>query len=631
MSRLKKNIPATPPEWKSFNQFLNTNSEFPIPTSLQTGQVSSGQYFHRDLSWLAFNDRVLSEAADPSVPALERLRFAGIVSSNLDEFFSVRVAELIRKSRLSRQTGLSSGFTPRRILAQVRDLVLSQKNRQANIIQDIFTQLNNEGIKIYSEFSRSSEIDSEIRNSLPELKFILRNSTEPPPPLSREKIHIFVRFPRQYAIITINDRGSRLLRLSPKGRKLRFALLERWLSAHAKVLFPQYEVIEAFPFKIIRDADLRYHPDDEETLEEQIIEAVRGRSRAKVVRLEVDAPHYSEGALFLATALGLDSAALYRFDLPLDLRTLATIYNIQGYHSLKYQPIKPLLPPIFKRSRSIFEVIHQQDILLHHPYDTFDVVVQFLLAASRDPKVTHIYHTMYRTSKESPIMEALKEGVKRGKKVTAYIEIKARFDELNNLRWAEELRQAGVKIIRPLGGYKVHCKLTQVLRTENNQSISYLHLGTGNYHPGTAKQYTDLSLMTIDPGLASETLHQFNAMVKRKKVSTPKELLMAPINLHSGFIKLIKEETMIQKMGGKGHIIAKMNSLVDSKVIDALYEASNTGVKIELIVRGICCLKPGVKGMSENIRVLSIVDRFLEHSRIYYFRAGGAKKIYLSS
>ncbi len=627
MTPQKPHIP--PPEWRSFSEHLKSAGSS-LPKELPTPLVKPGRFFNRELSWLQFNDRVLDEAANSTVPALERLRFAAIVSSNLDEFFSVRVAEVVRNSRQQRVHSHLVNFSAQRLLAQIRDHVLSQKSRQAEVVRELFPALAKEGITIYSEFPENPELDKEIRKNLPDLKFIIRRNTEPLPPLLSDRIHVFVRFPDSNAIIAIEERGARLLQLDSKDNSLRYALLERWLSARASMLFPGQTVVEAFPFKIIRDADLRYHPDDEDSLEEQIVEAVHGRGRARIVRLEVDAPHYSEGALFLASSLRLDSGALYRFDLPLDLRALARLYNIETFGTLRYPPITPHTPPILA-GRNFFDVVRARDVLLHHPYDSFDAIVDFLQTAAKDPSVTHISHTMYRTSKESPIMDALKEGVRQGKKVTAYIEIKARFDELNNVRWAEELRKAGVKVTRPLGGYKVHCKMTQVLRQENGKEVSYLHLGTGNYHPGTARQYTDLGLFTADPTLGEEIKTYFQLMTARQTKMNFKEILAAPASLQPGFYRLIKAETEIQKNGGKGHIIAKMNSLVDPGLIEALYEASNAGVKIELLVRGICCLRPGVKGMSENIKVISIVDRFLEHSRVYYFRADGAKKVFLSS
>jgi len=617
------------PQWRSFSEHLKKlngrNAEAPSP------RVPHGKYFDRDLSWLNFNDRVLSEAADDSAPPLERLKFATIVSSNLDEFFMVRVAELTRRARRQRGRWTNDPQSPGRVLSQVRDHVLRQKASQAAILRDIFGVLAREGLLIYSDFGDEHDIDPEMKEAVSDLKFIVRRNSEPLPPLLSERLHVFVRFPDEYAIITIEDRQQRLVHLSKRGRTHRFALLERWLAARAATFFPGREIIEAFPFKIIRDADLRYHPDDEESLQEQIVEAVGRRLKARVIRLEVDAQNYSEGALFLATHLGLDSAALYRFDLPLDLRTLAVIYNTRAFGRLRYPPIRPQVPPMIIK-HGVFNAVREKDILFHHPYDSFDVIVRFLKSAARDPQVTQIFHTMYRTSKESPVMEALKEGVRRGKKVTAYVEIKARFDELNNVRWAEDLRKSGVKVILPMGGYKVHCKMTQVLRNEAGRIVSYTHLGTGNYHPVTARQYTDLGLLTASPAIGDEVFTYFRSLASRRTTHAEfRNLLVAPTNLHEGFIRLIKEETAIQKSGGKGHIIAKMNALVDSDVIETLYAASRAGVKVDLVVRGICCLRPGVKGLSENIRVISVVDRFLEHSRIYYFRANGARRIYLSS
>ncbi|MDE2237872.1 MAG: hypothetical protein KGK30_08280, partial [Elusimicrobia bacterium] len=456
-------------------------SAFPPDHGLQRaeprGAPSISRYLNRDLSWLAFNDRVLGEAADPGVPPLERLRFAAIVSSNLDEFFMVRVAEIQRLARRFPHRRSPDGLTATKALGQIREHVLRQKSRQATVLEDILRTLDRSGILIHAQFaSAKPALDREIAARLPDIRYVLRRSSEPPPRLLSERLHVFVRFPGEYAILTIQERESRLVRLPSAGKARRFALIERWLAERAETFFPNREVIEAFPFKIIREADLRYRPDDEDSLEEQIAEAVRLRKSAKVVRLEVDAPSYSEGALFLATALGVDSAGLYRFDLPLDLRALATLYRLRSPRGLKYAPIRPRLPPPLARATRFFDIVSKHDILLHHPYDSFDSVVAFLRRAAVDPRVTRVFHTMYRTSRESPIMEALEEAARRGKEVTCYVEIKARFDELNNLRWASQLRAAGVRVVRPMGGYKVHSKVTQVFRREGDEERSYLHL-----------------------------------------------------------------------------------------------------------------------------------------------------------
>ncbi|MCX5788431.1 MAG: polyphosphate kinase 1, partial [Elusimicrobia bacterium] len=552
-------------------------------------------------------------------------------SSNLDEFFMIRVAETARLTRNRPGMRLPDGLTPARLLAQMREQVLGQKARQAAVLQDILETLGRKGIRIYKDFHNDNSLDAEIRARLPKMSFCARKNTESLPYLESARIHVFVRFPADYVILSIDERDARLVELPPAGEGVvRYALLERWLSARAGELLGRTDMIEAFPFKVLRDADLRYRPDEEETIEEQIVEAVMQRSRARIVRLEVDALAYSEGALFLATALRLDSGALYRFPLPLDLRTLATLYRLPQFQSLRYPAVKPELPPPLKR-RSVLSVVRDHDLILHHPYDAFDVVVSFLQEAAKDPAVTQIYHTLYRTSRESPIIDALCDAAKAGKKVAVYVEIKARFDELNNVRVARALRQAGVQVVRPLGGFKVHSKLTLVIREQDGERRAYCHLGTGNYHPGTALQYTDLGLLTSDPVLGQDAEAYMSGLTRLVKSALFKDFLVAPHGLYEGILRLIHGEIAVQRAGGRGRIVAKMNSLVDRRIIEALYEASRAGVRVELIVRGICCLRPGIPGLSENIRVISIVDRFLEHSRVFYFRAGGEDKVYLSS
>ncbi len=592
---------------------------------------SRGELFlNRDLSWLDFNERVLSEAEDPSVPALERLRFSAIVSSNLDEFFMVRVAEIARFARRLPNRKFPDGLTSANLLIQIRERVLRQKSRQAVIVDEVFQELRKHGIFIYNRLEAHRALDAEIQKRLPKISVVIRKSRDPFPHLKSECLHVFVRFPGEYAILTIEDREKRLVVLPSQKNLLRFALAERWLCVKAPELFPEKKVLEAFSFKILREADLRYHPDDEESLEYQIEEAVKKRSSAKIVRLEVDASAYTEGSLFLGTALGLDLAALYRFDLPLDLRALTQIYHAPGFDVLRYPAIaSPIPKPL--RKKQIFEGIKSNDILLHHPYDSFDIVVNFLKAAARDPKTTHISQTVYRVGARSPMMEALQEAAKNGKKVTAYVEVKARFDEINNVKWASELRRSGVRVVRPFGRLKVHSKLTEVIRQEEGGLVSYLHLGTGNYHATTARQYTDLGIFTADSALAREVRSYFNLLSRRGPTPRFKKLLVAPQNLRGQILRLIRAEMEIQKSGGHGRIIAKVNSLVDQDIIQALYQASCAGVQIDLVVRGICCLRPGVPGLSERIRVISVIDRFLEHSRIYYFRSGGEGNLYLSS
>ncbi len=594
--------------------------------------LSRRQFFNRNMSWLSFNDRVLGEAADRSVPLLERLRFAAIVSSNLNEFFMVRVAEAARLARKDPSRRSPDGLSAAQAIVQIREEVLRQKSRQASVLEDIFNELRRAGITVHSRFDGAqAPFDAEIWRKLKNLNPAVKKSSDPLPELKGDRIHVFVRFPGEYAVITINERELRLLRLaSPDGTAV-FALAERWLCSKVHELFKDREVIEVFPFKIIREHDLRYSPDDEDPVEDYIEHQSLNKQRSRVVRLEVDAPYYSEGAMFLASALRLDSASLYRFDMPLDLKSMFAVCSLPGFERLKYPAILPAVPGPFRNAGRIMRTIKKHDIMLHHPYDSFDIVVNFLKEAAADPAVTEIYHVAYRAGPRSPVMEALKEAASKGKKVVVYVEVKARFDEENNLRWMKELRAAGARVIPPFKGTKVHSKVTQVIRKEGLENIAYTHLGTGNYHYGTARQYTDIGILTCDREIGAEVYGYFNSLAAGRPLPRFKKLLVAPVNLSSSVMRLIREEISFHRQSGGGLIMAKMNSLVDPDVIKALYAASSAGVKVRLLVRGICCLKPGIKGLSENIKVLSIVDRFLEHSRIFYFRAGGAGKLFLSS
>ncbi|MBI5208607.1 MAG: polyphosphate kinase 1 [Elusimicrobia bacterium] len=614
-------------DWKPLSQFLSEPKAAAAGHAAPTVQ----RLYNRDLSWLNFNDRVLNEAADPSVPALERLRFASIVSSNLDEFFMVRVAEIAKIATRTPNYRYPDGLNARQLLSLVREHALRQKALQARYFNEILDTLAKLGVRLVTEFGEASPYDYDIQARLSGAKAMLCRSAESPPALQSQKIYVFVRFQRQYALVDLGERENRLVELPPDGKTTVWGLADRWVATRVRNIFPGQGAIEAFPFKIIRDADLGYRPDEEVNIEEQILQGIhRRRGESKVIRLEVDAPSYSEGALFLASQLGLDSAALYRFDLPIDLPALRKIFEAPASTRLRYTPVRPQIPR-FLKSKDIFDIVKSRDVLLHHPYDSFDIVVNFLLQAARDPAVREINHTLYRTSRESPIIEALKEASRQGKKVAVYVEIKARFDEAANVQWAAELRQAGVKVVQPMGGFKVHSKVTRIVREEDGQQTVYVHLGTGNYHPGTARQYTDLGLLTADAGLGAETGVYFSTLAQRQDPSGYKDLLVAPGNLHAQFMRLIREEIKSRKAEGDGRIVAKMNSLVDPDIIEALYDASRAGVKVDLLVRGICCLRPGISGMSENIRVVSVVDRFLEHSRIYCFGSGERQRLYLSS
>ncbi len=587
--------------------------------------------FNRDLSWLSFNNRVLDEAADESVPLLERLRFLTIVSSNLDEFFKVRFAELSKLFRKYPTKRLSDGYPLSRVIFQVREEVVRQKNRQAELFNIVMNKLRTEGLMLHYEYSSlNDEIDEQVRKQLPNLNIVIRKLNEPMPELKSETIYIYVRFVDEYAVIGFDTTDKRLIKVEDNDYRLSFVLLERWLLAHIKQYFPGKEIIETFPFKIIREHDLPYEFDDDSM--EGFIEKSRNSGRLpRVVRLEVDSPLYPEGAIFISTILRIDPVSIYRFSIPLNLKSLNSILNYEGFEHLKYPKITPAVPVPFKKPGKIIDIIKKHDVLLHHPYDSFDIVVNFIKEASIDPEVTDIYHVIYRAGEKSELLEYLKQAASSGKNVSVYVEIKARFDEKTNLKWIKELKSAKVKVIPPLRDKKVHSKVTQVVKNINSRKYYYTHLGTGNYHPTTTRLYTDLGLLTSNQEIGEEVHTYFSRLAESKKVPYLRHLLVAPANLRTGILRLIRNEIKNHIKYGNGLIIAKMNSLVDPDIISALYNASMSGVKIYLIVRGICCLKPNIKGISENISVTSIIDRFLEHSRIFYFYANGEEKVYLSS
>lgn len=619
------------PKWLLFKKLL---SEKITTTSDNIKPYVFERFFNRDLSWLTFNDRVLAEAAREDVPLLERLSFVGIVSSNLDEFFSVRISELLRLLKSAPTKKYPDALTPESLALQIRERVLHQKSRQAEILNTLLKELNKENINIYTTFAKEDKsLDAEIEKILPETKIFFSKLSNPMPLINGTNLHIFVRFRDEYAIIGFNKPTERLIELPPKGKKQRFVLIDRWIMARAEKLFKNRKILEIFSFRLLRDADIQLYDDGDETLESQVIKAVSKRQYSRVVRLEIDSPDYPDSAFFLATNLRIEPASIYRFDLPLQLHFFISFKNmfIEKRCKLLYPPIVPIKPRILKKNSDIFKTISKQDIILHHPYDSFDVVTDFLWQAARDPNVTEIFHTLYRTCNKTPITEILKTAAKNKKKVVVYVEIKARFDEMNNVMHADDLRKAGVQVVNPISNYKVHSKITMVSRIENGKKVYYAHLGTGNYHAGTAKQYTDLGLLTKNVDITSDVSIYCNMFKSRK--FTPKflHLLVSPVNLHKQIKSLINREIFYAQKGFKGHIIAKMNALTDTDVIETLYKASQSGVRIDLIVRGTCCLKPKVLGLSKNIKVVSVIDRFLEHSRIFYFRANGMHKVYLSS
>ncbi|MDZ4677485.1 MAG: polyphosphate kinase 1 [Oligoflexia bacterium] len=588
---------------------------------------------NRELSWLAFNDRVIEEAQDVRYPLLERLKFVSIVSSNLDEFFMIRVAGLERKVKLRPHAKEDNGQQTIDVLYQIREWALEQKGDQGLVLRDLLEKLKAKQLYMQTQISPTdSALLDHVKKLQPHLKIQHFADLSQLNLLDGSRLYVFVRFKTKFAIISLADTADRLVRLPGDVSQVthHFVLAEKLIVAGAQHLFPDEPVLEAFPFKLIRDADVIIDPNtDPEELLTTVEEAILARGRLTVVRLEVDAPHISDGALLLANAYKLNARALYRYDAPLDLKVLWRLYDIEGFESLRFPKSKAAT--VTQRVPDLVQIIRGHDILLHHPYDSFDTVVHLLQAAAIDPHVTEVRQTLYRTGRQSPIVEALIQAAKNGKKVTVAVELRARFDEASNIELAKELKKYGVVILKGFSDKKIHCKLTQIIRKEGDKETSFVHIGTGNYNSNTARLYTDLSLLTIDPVIGRDAEKIFKAIqigiIPRKFES----FVAAPVQLHDQLSQWIQNEIRRAKLGAPAHIIAKMNALVDIKLVEALYRASQAGVKVDLIVRGACILRPGIPGLSDNIRVISIVDRYLEHSRIYFFQNGGNPHIYLSS
>jgi polyphosphate kinase len=592
-------------------------------------------YFNRELSWLAFNSRVIEEAQDERYPLLERLKFISIVSSNLDEFFMIRVASLERKAKRTPTFRGVDGAAIEEVLSQIREWVLAQKSKQGEVLKQILDKLKEEGLYLQNQIlPTDTEILARAKSLLPEIKIQTFTKLESLNQFAGGKIFVFARLKDKFAILSLPENFDRLILLPPElsQAKTHYVLAEKLLVSAAASYFENETLLETFPFKLIRDGELKIDPDtDPEDLLTTVEEAIPVRAKLPVVRLEVDAPHIADGALLLANAFKLHSRAVYRYDTPMDLKILWRIYNLPELSRLRF-PEPGNQNDFLTRVPDLVKIIRGQDILLHHPYDSFETVVKLLEAAAVQKNVVAIRQTLYRTNKNSPIVAALIQAAKMGKSVTAFVELRARFDEAHNIQLSKELKKYGVKVLRGYSDKKIHCKMTQILVKEDDQITSFVHIGTGNYNPNTAKLYTDLGLLTSDRSFGRDAEKVFKFIQGGRLPKQLEAFISAPRQLHKCLLLWIRNETKRAKRGDKDAlIIAKINSLVDTELVDALYKASQAGVKIELIVRGICVLKPGVPGLSENIRVISIVERYLEHSRIYYFQNGEHPSVYLSS
>lgn len=599
-------------------------------------------YINRELSWLEFNERVLEEAYDKTNPLLERLKFLAITASNMDEFFMVRVSGILDQVEAEYNKRDPSGNLPKEQLTAISRRVHNMVNKQYNcLIRSIIPQLERENLK----FVKFDELNNEQKKYAEEyfddtlykiLTPMAIDQSRPFPLLANKSLNLMIQLDELedelYAVIQIPIVVPRIFEVKPTNDgKRQFIFTEEIVKQFAYKLFEGHTIREAFMFRITRNSDLSIDEEDAEDLLIEIEKSIKRRKWGAPVRLEMDKEMDENLERVLLSFLKLDEEDIYRINGPIDLTVWFSFSSIEGYENLKDAPMPPQQIIAFEENDNYFEVIKEKDILVHHPYESFEYVVNFIKKASVDPKVLAIKQTLYRVSGNSPIVAALIQAAENGKQVTVLVELKARFDEENNILWAKKLEKAGCHVVYGLVGLKTHCKAVLVVRKEDDGIKRYVHLATGNYNDKTAKTYTDLGMFTCKESYGSDISALFNVLTGYSQPPQWKEIAVAPTTLRNTFLKLIDNETNIALNGGNGRIIAKMNSLVDVELIEALYKASQAGVKIDLIIRGICCLRSRVKGISDNIKVTSIVGRFLEHSRIYYFGSNGNEKIFLSS
>ncbi|WP_350258415.1 RNA degradosome polyphosphate kinase [Scrofimicrobium sp. R131] len=622
--------------------------------------LPDGRFADRELSWLAFNERVLEQSEDPSVPLLERLWFSAIFSSNLDEFFMVRVAGLQRRIAAGIAVPTASGLAPREILDLILRRTRELTTRQAeDFLEDLLPALDDNGLHLRSwndldEAQRERLATYFRRRVFPVLTPLAVDPSHPFPYISGLSlnlavvVHNPVSGKRHFARIKVPETLPRLINVDTANtdgnpedhvrqrRGATFIALEDLITAHLDHLFPGMEILEAHTFRVTRNEDLEVEEDDAENLLTAMEEELSRRRFGQVVRLEVTDSITPFVRNFLIDRLEISAGDVFQLPPPLDFTAFNQLHDLD-LPALKYPPFVPVTPAGLSEVESsqpgdIFASIRNHDVLLHHPYDSFATSVQqFITQAARDPHVLAIKQTLYRTSEKSPIVSALIEAASLGKQVVAIVEIKARFDEDANISWARQLERAGVHVVYGVLGLKTHCKLSLVIREEADGLRRYCHIGTGNYHPGTARGYEDLGLLTADPSVTQDLTRLFNQLSGYAPKSTFRRLLVAPVSIRSGLIERIEEQMARRLRGEDAWIGIKVNSIVDEATIDALYRASQAGVKIDIVVRGICALRAGVKGLSENIKVRSILGRYLEHSRIYAFGVGEQQEAWIGS
>jgi len=606
---------------------------------------AQNRYFNRELSLLQFNRRVLAQAEDQQVPLLERLKFLCILSSNMDEFFEVRVGGVKQKLKANSEEVSVDGRSVKQLEKEINKTARLLVEEQYAVLNDsILPALEKEDVRLIN--AKNLDVDQEawlknyfIHQVLPVLSPIALDPSRPFPMLLNKALNFIVQISGQdafkrkatHAIIPIPRSLPRIIEIPSKNREEHFVTLATVILKFRELIFPDITIKGCYSFRVTRNSDLFL--DSEEV--DDLLHAVKGklltRNYGEAVRLETSLEFPEELKQLLLDKFNLDSNDVFQVNGPVNLHRLLSLYNACDRPDLKYKGFKAQMPNALKNQENYFSILAQRDVLIHHPYQSFACVLEFLRQAAEDPAVVAIKQTLYRTEADSPIIDALVRAAHKGKDVTVIVELMARFDEEQNVELAARLHAAGVNVLYGVVGFKTHAKICMILRQEEDRLLRYVHLGTGNYHPGTAKVYTDYGLFTALPDI-TEDIHnvflQLSSLAPKPKTQV---CLQAPFNLHKSILQKIERCKLLAEQGSTPRILAKMNSLTDKTVIDTLYAASQAGVQIELIIRGVCCLRPQVKNLSDNIVVRSVIGRFLEHTRVYYFDYGDSKDVYLSS
>ncbi len=605
-----------------------------MPVSNSTNNSIKPRFFNRELSWLAFNERVLDQAFSEKYPLLERTRFLSFVSSNLDQFYEIRVAGLMQKVDAGITRPSLDGSQPKELLEEVRNRAHAMSQREYSCWRDVLKPTLATEKVFFKEIDELTKAEFTWlrayfrREVFPVLTPLAVDPTHPFPLILNKSLNLFVSLRNLRkkqakplkAVVQVPRILPRLVRIEAEGSTDTFVFLSDVVRHFVSDLFPGHEALGAWAFRITRNSHLYVDEEEVENLLLSIEDELHNRRRGAAVRLEIDDSIDKDVLDYLLKSLNLSEKDVLKINGPINLYRLMKLVDLVDRDDLKFSPFEAFVPQQLAIRENLFDQISNNDHLLHHPYDSFSPMVEFLRQAAIDPEVFAIKLTIYRTSGDSPIVKALMDAAQNGKQVTAMVELKARFDEEANVQWSRKMEEVGVHVVYGLAGLKTHCKCCLVVRREGKKLKRYAHLGTGNYNPSTAKTYTDYSLFTAKAAFTSDMANLFNTLTGYTRKPVFKKLLVAPFNLHDSMLQKIQNESKMAKAGKGARIIIKVNSLIDPEIIQALYEASQAGVKIDLIVRGICGLIPGVKGMSDNIRVRSLLGRFLEHSRVYYFK-----------